>query len=219
MFGFWDWVGGRYSLWSAIGLPIALAVGFERFEELLDGAFAMDEHFRTAPLARQHPRAHARSPASGIPISSVPRAMRCCPTISTCIAFRPISSRPTWRATANRRSATARKVDYTTGPIIWGEPGTNGQHAFYQLIHQGTRLISADFIAACVSQTPLGDHHAILLANCLAQTEALAFGKTADEARARAAGRRHPGCGDRSRSCRIRCSKAIGRRRRSCTTA
>ena len=110
--------------------------------------------------------------------------MRCCPTTSTSIACRPTSSRATWRATASRCGATASRVDYDTGPIIWGEPGTNGQHAFYQLIHQGTPLIPADFLAAAHSLTPLGDHHDKLLANFFAQPEALAFGKTSEQARA-----------------------------------
>ncbi|MGF1622673.1 MAG: glucose-6-phosphate isomerase, partial [Rhodomicrobiaceae bacterium] len=182
MFGFWDWVGGRYSLWSAIGLPIALAVGFEHFEKLLDGAFSMDEHFRTAPLGENIPvllgligiwnhnflgvASHAVLPYD-----------------------QHLHRLPAYLQQADMESngksvrRDGERVDYATGPVIWGEPGTNGQHAFYQLIHQGTELVSSDFIAAAQSQTPLGAHHEILLANCLAQTEALAFGKTADEAR------------------------------------
>ncbi len=182
MFGFWDWVGGRYSLWSAIGLSIALAVGFERFEEMLDGAFAMDEHFRERPLGENIPvllglvgiwnhnflgaASHAVLPYDQH-LSRFPAYLQQADMES------------------NGKSVTrgGERVDYATGPIIWGEPGTNGQHAFYQLIHQGTELISADFIAAAQSQTPLGNHHEMLLANCLAQTEALAFGKTAGEVR------------------------------------
>ena len=129
-------------------------------------------------------RSSSACSASGTATSSVPRAMPCCPTTSTFTACRPTSSRPTWRATASRCTRDGVAVDHDTGPIIWGEPGTNGQHAFYQLIHQGTALIPADFLAAAQSLTPLGDHHDKLLANFFAQPEALAFGKTADEARA-----------------------------------
>jgi glucose-6-phosphate isomerase len=180
MFGFWDWVGGRYSLWSAIGLPIAVAVGFERFEELLGGAFAMDEHFRTAPLAENIP---AQLALIGIWNHNFLGAA----SHAVLPYDQHLHRLPAYLQQADMESngksiqRTGERVDYATGPIIWGEPGTNGQHAFYQLIHQGTELISCDFIAAAQSQTPLGDHHDMLLANCLAQTEALAFGKTADE--------------------------------------
>ena len=183
MFAFWDWVGGRYSLWSAIGLPIALAIGMNRFEELLEGAHAMDEHFRTAPLERNMPvllglvgiwyrnffdaASHAVLPYDQH-LHRLPAYLQQGDMESN--------------GKTIRRDGT--RVDYATGPIIWGEPGTNGQHAFYQLIHQGTELIPADFLAAASSQTPLGDHQEKLLANFLAQTEALAFGKTEDEARA-----------------------------------
>jgi glucose-6-phosphate isomerase len=182
MFGFWDWVGGRYSLWSAIGLPIALAVGFERLEELLSGAFAMDEHFRTAP------------PAENIPIllglvgiwnhnflGASSHALL--PYDQHLSRFPAYFQQGDMESNGKSVRRDGERVDYQTGPIIWGEPGTNGQHAFYQLIHQGTQLISCDFIAAANSQTPLGNHQAMLLANCLAQTEALAFGKTAEEVR------------------------------------
>ena len=182
MFGFWDWVGGRYSLWSAIGLPIALAVGFERFEELLAGASAMDEHFRNSPLPENIPVVLG---LIGIWnhnfLGSASHAVL--PYDQHLHRFPAYLQQADMESNGKSVRRDGAKVDYTTGPIIWGEPGTNGQHAFYQLIHQGTQLISADFLAACHSQTPLGDHHAILLANCLAQTEALAFGKTADEAR------------------------------------
>ena len=182
MFGFWDWVGGRYSLWSAIGLPIALAVGFERFEELLDGAFAMDEHFRTAPFEANLPVLLAlvglwNSNFLGAASHAV------LPYDQHLHRFPAYLQQADMESNGKSVRRDGAKVDYATGPVIWGEPGTNGQHAFYQLIHQGTQLISADFLAACSSQTPLGEHHDILLANCLAQTEALAFGKTADEAR------------------------------------
>ena len=183
MFAFWDWVGGRYSLWSAIGLPIALAVGFERFEELLAGGHAMDEHFRTAPLERNMPVILG---LLGIWYRDF---------VGACShAVLPYDQHlhrlPAYLQQADMESngkSTRRdcqRVDYATGPIIWGEAGTNGQHAFYQLIHQGTELIPADFMAAAESLTPLGDHHDKLLANFFAQTEALAFGKTAEEVRA-----------------------------------
>jgi glucose-6-phosphate isomerase len=182
MFGFWDWVGGRYSLWSAIGLPIALALGFERFEELLDGAFAMDEHFRTAPLEANIPVLLA---LAGIWNHNFLGASShaVLPYDQHLHRFPAYLQQGDMESNGKSVSRNGERVDYATGPIIWGEPGTNGQHAFYQLIHQGTELISSDFIAACASQTPLGAHHDILLSNCFAQTEALAFGKTADEAR------------------------------------
>ena len=183
MFEFWDWVGGRYSLWSAIGLPIALAVGFARFEELLAGAHAMDEHFRTTPLERNMPVIMA---LLGIWYRDF---------LGACShAVLPYSQHlhrlPAYLQQADMESngksvrRDGARVDYATGPIVWGEPGTNGQHAFYQLLHQGTELVPADFLAAAESLTPLGDHHDKLLANFFAQTEALAFGKTADQVRA-----------------------------------
>jgi glucose-6-phosphate isomerase len=183
MFEFWDWVGGRYSLWSAIGLPIALAVGFARFEELLAGAHAMDEHFRTAPLERNMPVILA---LLGVWYRDF---------LGACShAVLPYSQHlrrlPAYLQQADMESngksvrRDGERVDYATGPIVWGEPGTNGQHAFFQLLHQGTELVPADFVAAAESLTPLGDHHDQLLANFLAQTEALAFGKTAQQARA-----------------------------------
>jgi glucose-6-phosphate isomerase len=182
MFGFWDWVGGRYSLWSAIGLPIALAVGFERFEEMLDGAFAMDQHFRSAPL-------HENIPVLLGLVGIWNHNFLGAASHAVLPYDQHLHRFPAYLQQADMESngkfvrRDGQRVDYATGPIIWGEPGTNGQHAFYQLIHQGTELISSDFIAAVQSQTPLGAHHDMLLANCLAQTEALAFGKTAEEAR------------------------------------
>jgi glucose-6-phosphate isomerase len=183
MFEFWDWVGGRYSLWSSIGLPIALAVGFARFEELLAGAHAMDEHFRTAPLERNLPVILGlvglwyRNFLGACSHAVLPYDQH----LHRLAAYLQQGDMES-NGKAVRRDGTA--VDYDTGPIIWGEPGTNGQHAFYQLIHQGTTLIPADFLAAAESLTPLGDHHDKLLANFFAQPEALAFGKTAEEARA-----------------------------------
>jgi glucose-6-phosphate isomerase len=181
MFGFWDWVGGRYSLWSAIGLPIALAIGFERFEELLAGAHAMDEHFRSAPLERNMPVILA---LLGVWYRNMLGASSHAVLPYDQHLHRLAAYLQQGDMESNGKSVTrsGARVDYGTGPIIWGEPGTNGQHAFYQLIHQGTELIPADFIAAAESQTPLGDHHDKLLSNFFAQSEALAFGKTAEEA-------------------------------------
>ncbi len=183
MFEFWDWVGGRYSLWSAIGLPIALAVGFERFEELLAGGHAMDEHFRTAPPERNLPV------ILGLLGVWYRNFLGACshavlPYDQHLHRFPAYLQQADMESNGKSTSRDGQQVDYATGPILWGEPGTNGQHAFYQLIHQGTELIPADFLAAAVSQTPLGDHQEKLLANFFAQPQALAFGKTADEARA-----------------------------------
>ena len=183
MFVFWDWVGGRYSLWSAIGLPIALAVGFARFEELLAGGHAMDEHFRRAPLERNLPVILAL-------LGVWYRNFLGAESHAVLPYDQHLHRLPAYLQQADMESngKSVRRdgapVDYATGPIIWGEPGTNGQHAFYQLIHQGTALIPADFLAAAESLTPLGDHHDKLLANFFAQPEALAFGKTALEAEA-----------------------------------
>ena len=154
MFGFWDWVGGRYSLWSAIGLPIAARVGLDNFEELLAGGHAMDEHFRTAPLEKNLPvilgllgvwytdffgaQTHAILPVRPVHASASP----------------PTSSRATWRATASASPRRPAIVDYDDGPLVWGEPGTNGQHAFYQLIHQGTRLDPVRFPRAARDAQP-----------------------------------------------------------------
>jgi glucose-6-phosphate isomerase len=182
MFVFWDWVGGRYSLWSAIGLPITLAVGMDRFEELLAGAHAMDEHFRTAPLERNLPV------VLGL-IGVWYRNFLGASTHAILPYDQHLYRLPAYLQQADMESngkwvrRDGARVDCATGPIIWGEAGTNGQHAFYQLIHQGTELIPADFLAGALSQTPLGDHQDKLLANFLAQPEALAFGKTEAEVR------------------------------------
>ena len=146
MFEFWDWVGGRYSLWSAIGLSIAVAIGFDNFEELLTGGHAMDEHFRSTPYEKNLPVILA---LMGIWYNDFfgARPKRSCPTISTCIVSPLISSKGIWNPTASPSSATANPATTRPGPIIWGEPGTNGQHAFYQLIHQGTKLVPCDFLA------------------------------------------------------------------------
>ena len=183
MFEFWDWVGGRYSLWSAIGLPIILAIGMEHFEQLLDGAHAMDRHFATAPLEQNMPVIlamlgiwyHNFFAADSIAIEAYDQYLH---RLAAYLQQLDMES--------NGKSVTlaGERVDYSTGPILWGEPGTNGQHAFFQLLHQGTRLVPADFLMPLQSHNPIGEHHTLLLANCFAQTEALMRGKTAAEARA-----------------------------------
>ncbi len=183
MFGFWDWVGGRYSVWSAIGLSVAIAIGMDNFEAFLEGGHAMDEHFRTAPLEENMPvilallgvwyggffdaHAHAVLPYDQY-LARLPAYLQ----------------QADMESNGKSVGRDNRPVDHQTGPIVFGEPGTCGQHAFYQLIHQGTRLIPCDFIAPCRSQNALGEHHRMLLANFLAQTEALMRGKTEEEARA-----------------------------------
>ncbi len=184
MFGFWDWVGGRYSLWSAIGLPIALLVGMDHFEALLTGAHEMDEAFRTKPLEENPPVLLA---LLGLWYANFfgAETHAILPYDQYLHRFPAYFQQGDMESNGKRVDREGRAIgDYSTGPVIWGEPGTNGQHAFYQLIHQGTRLIPTDFLAPAHSQNPLGQHHAVLLANFLAQTEALAFGKTEAEARA-----------------------------------
>ncbi len=182
MFRFWDWVGGRYSLWSVIGLPIALAVGMDRFRQLLEGAHAMDEHFRTADLRNNLP---VRLGLLGIWYRNFAGA----PTQAVLPYDQYLRYLPAYLQQADMESngkgvtRTGERVTYDTGPVVWGEPGTDGQHAFFQLIHQGTQLIPADFIAAVNSLNPLGDHQEKLLANCFAQSEALMKGRTPEEAR------------------------------------
>jgi glucose-6-phosphate isomerase len=182
MFGFWDWVGGRYSLWSSIGLPIALAVGMDRFYELLEGAHEMDEHFRSADLSENLPvvlgligvwyanfagaRTHAVLPYD--------QSLRYLPAYL---------QQGDMESNGKRVTRDGDSVEYTTGPVVWGEPGTDGQHAFFQLIHQGTQMIPADFIAPVNSHNPIGDHHQKLMANFFAQTEALMRGRSAEEAK------------------------------------
>ncbi|MDH5426134.1 MAG: glucose-6-phosphate isomerase [Gammaproteobacteria bacterium] len=180
-FEIWDWVGGRYSLWSAIGLPIALYLGMDHFEELLAGAHDMDNHFKTAPLEENMPvimamlgiwynnfyqsQSHAVMPYS--------QYLRRLPAYLQQLDM---------ESNGKTIDRNGQRVEYLTGPIIWGEPGTNGQHAFFQLLHQGTKPVPADFIVPCISQNPLGNHHRVLVANCFAQTRALMHGKTAGEA-------------------------------------
>jgi glucose-6-phosphate isomerase len=180
MFEFWDWVGGRYSLWSAIGMPIACAVGFDNFKKVLEGAEAMDQHFLNAPDAENLPTILA---LLGIWYNNFygAESQAILPYDQYMHAFAPYMQQGDMESNGKYVSRNGEKVTYQTGPIIWGEPGTNGQHAFYQLIHQGTKLIPCDFLASANSQNPLGDHHPKLLANFFAQTEALMMGKTAEE--------------------------------------
>jgi glucose-6-phosphate isomerase len=184
MFGFWDWVGGRYSLWSAIGLSISLAVGFENFLQLLEGAHYLDNHFRTAPLEQNAPVILA---LLGVWYHNFYGAEThaLLPYDQYLHRFAAYFQQGDMESNGKYVTRSGARVNYTTGPIVWGEPGTNGQHAFYQLIHQGTRVIPADFIAPAQSLNPInnGLHHKILLSNFLAQTEALMAGKSADQAR------------------------------------
>lgn len=183
MFQFWDWVGGRYSLWSAIGLSIAIAIGFERFEELLTGAFDMDEHFRTQPLAVNMPVILA---LLGVWYTDFfgAAAHAILPYDQYLHRFPAYLQQADMESNGKRVTRQGLPVETATGPVIFGEAGTNGQHAFYQLIHQGTHLIPADFIAAVRSQNPVGAHHELLLSNFFAQTEALMRGKNEGEVRA-----------------------------------
>lgn len=182
MFEFWDWVGGRYSLWSAIGLPIALAIGHSFFEALLEGAYCMDEHFRTQPLESNMPVILAML---GIWYTNFfgAETHAVLPYDQLMARFPAYLQQLDMESNGKRVDRDGETVDYATGPVIWGEPGTNGQHAFFQLIHQGTRLIPADFLLARESHYDLADHHRKLQANCLAQTEALMRGKTEVEAK------------------------------------
>ncbi len=177
MFEFWDWVGGRYSSWSAIGISIALAVGFDNFEKLLKGAYEMDVHFRTQPFEKNIPVILA---LIGIWYNNFYKfaSEAILPYDQYLARFPAYFQQGNMESNGKYIDRNGNKVDYETGPIIWGEPGTNGQHAFYQLIHQGTKIIPADFIAPVISHNPTGDHHAKLLSNFFAQTEALAFGKS-----------------------------------------
>jgi len=183
MFGFWDWVGGRYSMDSAIGLSTMLAIGADNFRAMLAGFHAMDEHFRSAPPDRNLPvllglLAIWNTNFLGAPTVAV------LPYEQYLKRFPAYLQQLTMESNGKHISLDGTRVDYDTGPVYWGEPGTNGQHSFYQLIHQGTRLIPCDFIGFCQALNPLGGQHDLLMANLFAQSEALAFGKTADEARA-----------------------------------
>ncbi|MEO7213433.1 glucose-6-phosphate isomerase [Mucilaginibacter sp.] len=177
MFEFWDWVGGRYSLWSAIGLSISLSIGFDNFIELLDGAHAMDNHFKSTELEENIPAILA---LVGIWYNNFfeSETQAILPYDQYMHRFAAYFQQGDMESNGKHVDRNGKHVDYSTGPIIWGEPGTNGQHAFYQLIHQGTKLIPCDFIAPAQSHNPLGEHHPMLLSNFFAQTEALMNGKT-----------------------------------------
>jgi len=183
MFGFWDWVGGRYSITSAIGLSLMLAIGPERFREMLAGFRAMDEHFRSAPFEHNLPvllgllgvwNANFLG-ADALAVLSYDQSLD---------HFADHLQQLDMESNGKRVDREGRELPRDSGPIVFGQPGTNGQHAFYQLIHQGTRLVTCDFIGFAESHHPIGDHHDLLMANLFAQTEALAFGKTAEEVRA-----------------------------------
>ncbi len=180
MFRFWDWVGGRYSLWSAIGLSIACSIGFENFEALLEGAHEIDNHFRTAPLEENIPVTLA---LIGIWYTNFfgAETEALLPYDQYMHRFAAYFQQGNMESNGKYVGRDGKPVNYQTGPIVWGEPGTNGQHAFYQLIHQGTKLIPCDFLAPAQSWNPIGDHHPKLLANFFAQTEALMNGKTREE--------------------------------------
>jgi glucose-6-phosphate isomerase len=182
MFEFWDWVGGRYSLWSAIGLSIVLAIGMDNFEEMLAGAYEMDQHFNSAPLEENMPVTMA---LLGIWYNNFFGAQThaILPYDQYMHRFSAYFQQGDMESNGKRVDRDGHVVDYSTGPVIWGEPGTNGQHAFYQLIHQGSKLIPCDFLAPIESQNPVGEHHRILLSNFFAQTEALMRGKTEAEVR------------------------------------
>jgi glucose-6-phosphate isomerase len=180
MFGFWDWVGGRYSLWSAIGLSIALTIGYENFEQLLKGAFIVDEHFRNEKFANNIPVIMA---LIGVWYTNFfgAQSEAILPYDQYMHRFAAYFQQGNMESNGKSVDRNSYEVNYSTGPIIWGEAGTNGQHAFYQLIHQGTRIIPCDFIAPAMTHNPIGDHHEKLLSNFFAQTEALMNGKTEEE--------------------------------------
>jgi len=180
MFGFWDWVGGRYSLWSAIGLSIACAIGMDNFVELLEGAYAMDKHFEETEFEKNIPVILA---LIGIWYNNFYGAETeaILPYDQYMHRFAAYFQQGNMESNGKSVDRNGKKVTYQTGPILWGEPGTNGQHAFYQLIHQGTKMIPCDFMAPAISHNPIGDHHPKLLANFFAQTGALMLGKTAEQ--------------------------------------
>src|SRR5213083_2633297 len=183
MFGFWDWVGGRYSMDSAIGLSTMLAVGPENFRKLLAGFHAMDEHFRTAPFERNLPVLMGLLTVWYSDFLNA-QTVAVLPYDQYLKRFPAYLQQLTMESNGKHVTRDGVEIDYATGPIYWGEPGTNGQHSFYQLIHQGTRLIPCDFIAFAHALNPLGRHHDMLMANVFAQTEALAFGKTREQVKA-----------------------------------
>ena len=183
MFGFWDWVGGRYSMDSAIGLSTMIAIGPEAFREMLAGFHEMDEHFRTAPFERNMPVLLGLLTVWYANFFGA-ETVAVLPYDRYLLRFPAYLQQLTMESNGKSVTLDGTRVDYQTGPIYWGEPGTNGQHSFYQLIHQGTRLIPADFIGFVRTLNPVADHHHLLMANVFAQTEALAFGKTDEEVRA-----------------------------------
>jgi glucose-6-phosphate isomerase len=183
MFGFWDWVGGRYSMESAIGLSTMLAIGPENYRAMLDGFHQMDEHFRTTPFERNLP---VLMGMLGVWYADFfgAETVAVLPYEQYLKRFPAYLQQLTMESNGKHVTLDGTTVNYQTGPIYWGEPGTNGQHSFYQLIHQGTRLIPCDFLAFAETLNPLGRHHDILMANVFAQTEALAFGKTLEQVKA-----------------------------------
>ena len=180
MFEFWDWVGGRYSLWSAIGLSIALTIGYENFENLLKGAHHADEHFKSEPFDKNIPVLMALIGLWYVNFFNA-KSEAILPYDQYMHRFAAYFQQGNMESNGKQVDRNGNKVEYATGPIIWGEPGTNGQHSFYQLIHQGTHLIPCDFIAAAISHNPIGDHHDKLMSNFFAQTEALMNGKSKEE--------------------------------------
>ncbi|HVD88696.1 MAG TPA: glucose-6-phosphate isomerase [Jatrophihabitantaceae bacterium] len=187
MFGFWDWVGGRYSMDSAIGLSTMIAIGHDRFRELLEGFHAMDLHFRTAPLEQNMPVLMGLLAVWYADFFDA-QTVAVLPYDQYLKRFPAYLQQLTMESNGKHVTLDGTRVDYETGAVYWGEPGTNGQHSFYQLLHQGTRLIPCDFIGFLHSLNPLGRHHDLLMANVFAQTEALAFGKSLDEVRAEGSG-------------------------------
>ena len=183
MFGFWDWVGGRYSMDSAIGLSTMIAIGPAQFRELLAGFHAMDEHFRTAPFERNLPVLMGLLTVWYSDFFDA-QTVAVLPYEQYLKRFPAYLQQLTMESNGKHVTLAGAKVDYQTGPVFWGEPGTNGQHSFYQLIHQGTKLIPCDFIGFGQTLNALGEHHDILIANVFAQAEALAFGKTPEEVKA-----------------------------------
>jgi glucose-6-phosphate isomerase len=183
MFGFWDWVGGRYSMDSAVGLSTMLAIGADHFREMLSGFRAMDEHFRGAAPEHNLPLLLGLLAIWNNNFLDAP-TVAVLPYDQYLKRFPAYLQQLTMESNGKHVTLDGERVDYQTGPIYWGEPGTNGQHSFFQLIHQGTRLIACDFIGFCQTLNPVGDQHDLLMANLFAQSEALAFGKTADEVKA-----------------------------------
>jgi glucose-6-phosphate isomerase len=186
MFGFWDWVGGRYSMDSAIGLSTMLAIGSQHFRAMLEGFHAMDEHFRTAPFGRNLPVLMGLLGVWNANFLGA-RTVAVLPYDQYLTRFPAYLQQLTMESNGKHVTLDGAPVDYQTGPVYWGEPGTNGQHSFYQLIHQGTQVIPCDFIAFRTTLNPLGRHHDLLMANVFAQSEALAFGRTAEQVRAEGA--------------------------------